>query len=446
VATKCPELSQIAIVADDAQLAAQLSCRFAEAGTYLAIFEQPRIVRPDREAEVIRCTNALARSKARTFIFAGLGTITATALSVAVPERRTHHVQASGDIEKLPLNLRELRGDPLVWGKDRIGIGLLKALRAKRGIIFADEPSPVESISPKSDHLVVCEEGDDLAQVIAANYAFATGAGLHLIPKVEEDRVDDILERFYGINEDRQNSASETLTTLRDEMRTLAGNIPVPPGGSITFITDGLPLGFAFGEAPSTHLFIYPDLGVTIAQGLAAEQPGAPGIRIVTLVNPDQSPAPEVETAVSLLRPHGVYLRGYEGRAADVTSVSDMIELFPYDLMIIATHCGDVSGYRWTYEYEDSEGYRRTLIVDIALGIGQTDVKDRLRVTQFMHFVSLDGVDWTDRKAKAKLYVGKAIIDFMARVGEGGDLKPVKKDTVPRVIGSAALATCRTQI
>src|ERR1019366_10291985 len=129
-----------------------------------------------------------------------------------------------------------------------------------------------------------------------------------------------------------------------------------------------------------------------------------------------------------------------EGRNADVSSVSDMVELFPYDLLLIATHCGDVSGYRWTYEFQDSEGYPRTLVVDIALGIGQTDVKDMLHVTQFMRFVSLDGVDWTDRKAKAKLYVGKAIDEFMERVREGGDLKPVKKDTVPRVIGSAALA------
>ena len=93
-----------------------------------------------------------------------------------------------------------------------------------------------------------------------------------------------------------------------------------------------------------------------------------------------------------------------------------MIELFPYDLLIIATHCGDVSGYRWTYKFEDSECYRRTLVVDIALGIGQTDERDILNVTQFMCFVSLDNVDWTDRKAKAELYVGNAIRDFMERV------------------------------
>src|SRR5690606_25643550 len=116
------------------------------------------------------------------------------------------------------------------------------------------------------------------------------------------------------------------------------------------------------------------DLGISILHGLSASQADSPGTRVATLVNPQTTPAPEIDVTVSLLRPHGVYLRKYEGPSADVTSINEMIELFPYDLLLIATHCGDVSGHRWTYEYEDSEGYLRTFVVDIALGIGRTEV------------------------------------------------------------------------
>jgi hypothetical protein len=440
VTAQYPEISEVSIIADDAYLAAQLSCVLAAPGKYLPILEQPRLSRPDRDAEVIRCMNALARSKAKNFIFAGLGNITSTALSVGIPAQKTIHVRTADDISSLPLQVRKLDREPLVWGKDRIGIGLLKALRARRTIFFTDDPSPAESIPPKSNHLVVCEEGDELAQVIAANFAFAVGAGLHLIPKVDEERAEQILERFYGINDNPEQSVSDALANLRQELRELAGPIPVPSGGSITFITDELPLGFAFPEVPSTHLFIYPDLGIAIVHGLSAEQPNSPGIRVATLVNPQTAPAPEIDAAVSLLRPHGIYLRKYEGPVADVTSVTEMIELFPYDLMLIATHCGDVSGYRWTYEFEDSEGYQRTFVVDIAIGIGRTNVKDLLNVTQFMRFISLDGVDWNNPAEKKKLYVGNAIRTFMELVRGKPELVPVKKDTVPRVLGSAALA------
>jgi hypothetical protein len=42
------------------------------------------------------------------------------------------------------------------------------------------------------------------------------------------------------------------------------------------------------------------------------------------------------------------------------------MELLPYDLMIIATDCGDVGDFRWTYKFTDSERIDRTLVVDIA--------------------------------------------------------------------------------
>ena len=124
-----------------------------------------------------------------------------------------------------------------------------------------------------------------------------------------------------------------------------------------------------------------------------------------------------------------------------MTSVSEMIELFPYDLLIIATHCGDVSGHRWTYDFTDSEGLPRKLVVDIALGIGRTEDDDLLQVTQFMRFVALDGVPWNDREQKAKLYVGTAMTDFMDLTRDSKDekLRPTIKDTVSRVIGSAAM-------
>jgi len=117
------------------------------------------------------------------------------------------------------------------------------------------------------------------------------------------------------------------------------------------------------------------------------------------------------------------------------------VELLPFDLLITATHCGDSSGYRWTYEFKDSEGIDRTLVVDIALGVQGTDDPEMLGVTQFMRFVSLDGVDWSDPAKAEKLYIGRAMIDFLDRVrtDSPNELQPVRKEDVPRVLGSAAL-------
>jgi hypothetical protein len=115
-----------------------------------------------------------------------------------------------------------------------------------------------------------------------------------------------------------------------------------------------------------------------------------------------------------------------------------MIELFPYDLLILATHCGDADGHRWTYKYTDSEGLNRTLVVDIALGIGDTEKDDLLAVTQFIRFHSLDGVLWDDPDRSERIRVGTALNDYAAWT-RAGKLEPVSKERIPRVQDSAAL-------
>jgi hypothetical protein len=311
-----------------------------------------------------------------------------------------------------------------------VGVGLLKALRAKQTIMFEDRPSPYEWIQSKSKHMVVCEDGKELSQVIAANHAFALDAGLFLIPEVDEGQAEDLLESFYKLyDRDSGVAPAQAQAKLSQQLLSLCGSLPIPEDGTITFVSK-LPLGFAYPEYPTTHLFEYPDLGCAVVNGFAAEQPRTPGTGVVVLVDPGTTPAPEIQTAIDLLAPRGAFIRVYQDRAANVRDVSDMMEYFPYDLLIIATHCGDSDGYRWTYEFADSEGLPRTLVVDLAVGFARTDDPNILKVGQYLRFISLDGVDWTDRVAKAKLYVGKAIIDFMGRERDSAtQLSPSKKTT-----------------
>jgi hypothetical protein len=438
---KCPPISDSFIFADDPKLAAQLSSVLSQPGFYLPVCDGPRMQRPDRDIEVVRRHNALGRTRANVAYMAGLPDDAFDALDRSLNSRRhitCHRISDPRDIESR--NLRKSGREPLIWGCDRIGIGLLKALRAGQEIKFNDEPSVYEWIASKGGHLVVCEEGEEIAQVIAANYAYALDAGLFLIPEVDKDQAEDILEGFYKLyDRDSGLTPAEAQARLTEELLTLCGSIPVPEGGAITFVGK-LPFGFAYPEHPSTHLFEYPDLGCAVINGFSAEQPRTPGTGVVVLVDPGTTPAPEIQAAVDLLEPRHAFVRVYQDRAANVRDVSDMIEHFPFDLLIIATHCGDSDGFRWTYEYVDSEGLNRKLVVDLAIGIERTDDPNMLRVGHFFRFVSLDGVDWTDRAAKSKMYVGNAIHDFNRLLGEGPrKLEPVQKETIGRVIGSSAM-------
>jgi hypothetical protein len=435
---KCPKLAPVTIVADDAYLAAHLSCAFARKGEYVPVVDGPRLTRPDANAEAIRRNNVVARAKSNLIILAGVSDESFRLLSQKIRSKRIRRVDHINDLDGLPYR-QTLNSAPLIWGKNRIGVGLLKALRSNTQIVFSDLASPTENIQSESGHLVVCEEGNDLSQVMAANYAFALRAGLVLIPEVPRQVSDEILERFYSSDQNREVPQSTIVDNLRSQIRRLCSFVEVPENGSITFITGSIPYGFAFPEAPSTHLFKYPDLGISIVNGFSAEQDGTPGVTVAALINPETVEAPELESTIRSLAPRGVFIREYKGRTATVQHISEMIEFFPYDLLMIATHCGDATGYRWTYEFTDSEGIDRTLVVDIAIGVASTNDDDMLNVLQFTNFVSLDGVDWHDPEKKEALYVGNAILDYVERTGEGGKLEPVKKEHIDRVTWSAAL-------
>lgn len=438
MAIRAPIVQPTVLISDDFHLAALVSCAAARRGTYFAVLDGPRLTRADHDAEVVRRNNVLARTNARQVVLGGLSDEAIDRLRDVLPLGLTTLVPTAAAAEALlPADI--VNKTPITWGSDCIGVGVLTALRDRTWIRFDDASPTTTYIAPTSDHLVVCEAGDALSEVIAANYAFSLGAGLQIIKPIPDETCDYLQERLYGILEQCEQSPTQVFREVLDELREHIGPVALPPSGAVTWISRKLALGLAYPERPSTHLFTYPDLGLAIANGLAAEQPGTPGVNVAVVVDPGTTQAAEIRATAEALAERRLLVRGLMGSSADVTAVSEDVDHFPYDLMIFSTHCGDSSGYRFSYEFDDTEGIARHLIVDIAVGIGRPSDNDddRLAVTELIYFRYLDGVDWNDPRKKETLYVGTAIKDFADR---RRSLEPTSKAQIPRVVGSAAMA------
>lgn len=434
---RTPPIADVMMIADDPYIAATASSLLAKPGFYLPVIEGPRMGRPNHETEVILCNNTVALSRCTRIVFAGLEAAAEAALTPYLRGNPAISLRSRLDIEKLA-KPEWISGKPLHWPKRAIAVGLLKALREHRQITFVDGADVQWSCSGKGDHLVVIEDNTEISQVIAANYAFSLGAGINIIPEVDEDVCENILAAFYGSNSDPEARQSEVLQSVQEKLRSLCKDVTFPKQGSVTFITNKLPFGFGFQEFPSTHLFRYPHLGAAVVNGLARERAPRRGMTISALVDPSpDANAPEIARARDLLSNRGSLVRTYRGRAATVRAFTELVEWVPYDFLLIATHCGDVDGHRWTYEYKDREGIDRTLVVDIALGIASTDEKDMLNVMTKQVFHSLDGVPW--REKEGRIYVGHAVQDWLSLIQQEDELQPVKKENVDRVYGSAAL-------
>jgi hypothetical protein len=75
-----------------------------------------------------------------------------------------------------------------------LALAFSKRLGLRSLIWFEEGESSREELPLKSDHLVVCEQGEELSEVIAANYAYALGADLVLVPERTRDEAEEFLE------------------------------------------------------------------------------------------------------------------------------------------------------------------------------------------------------------------------------------------------------------
>lgn len=434
-----PVLHSAIIIGDDPKLAARLSALLAQKGKYLPVIDGPRIARGDAEAEVIRRNNAVARSGASKIVMANLPKEVAARFSGHFPSKMTFNIDVVNATTHKTLGLHGRTGEAMRWGKENIGIGLLRALQAKSPIEFFDDYSyQIQNryAPAQGDHLVVCEDGNELSQVIAANYAYAIGAGLFLISAVDKDKAEAICEEFYAAYENRHESMSSILARLSERLKNLAGDIPLSDVRGITFISSEIPWGFAFRQVPTSHLFIYPDLGISIINGVAAEQPNSQRMRVAAVVDPATIPSTEVERMAEALAERGIFVRGFRGPNATVNDILRMLELFPYDLLLIATHCGDASGWRETYRFIDGEGKPRVLVMDTAIAVSSVPDREKLEVIFFERFVSLDGVDWNNKIELEKI-IGNSVNDFFKE--RPGDRRADERVKISRVALSAAM-------
>lgn len=437
---QAPQLPSLLIIADDPYLAAQASAVFAKKGYYTPVIDAPRLARHDRINEVIRRTNIAARYQPKSIVLAGATEEVKEAFKGHLPLKRLDYISSIEELKTAKAQPETWPQGQFTWGKNDIGLGLLQALRNKQEIVFTDQVMPRAAVNPEHEHMVVCEDGDALAQVIAANYAFSINAGLCIVPEVPDQESEDICESFYSSAEPGQFTQTERLEHLKSKLRDWCKDVPIDGKRQLTFVTRKVPWGFAFPEVPTTHIFSYPDMGISILNAIIAEQPDMLGLTFSLLIDPQQVQANEISAVAKSFRERGILIKVLQGAGANVSMVSKNVALMPYDFLVISTHCGDSSGWQWTYEYRDSEGIDRTLVIDVAAGFGSIpNDEDKYEVMMFSRFVSLDGVDWNDPLAKEKLYVGTAIIDYINRTGKLYDLEPVKKEEIPRVVGSSAL-------
>lgn len=434
-----PSFEKVAIVGDDPHLVAVVASLFTRPSRYLPIIDGPRMGRSDWSNEVIRRSNALAKAGSRRVIATGLPAESARHLSQGWPDGLLIQVKSAEEAEIALKGWVKTPDERMPWGKDNLGVGLLLARRSKKQLQIVDEASPTTGFVSGGAHLlIVCEQGDELAQVTSSNLAFALDAAFLVISELSDQECDDWMEEIYAL--DSGPHVSNRFEAICRRARQRLPSFNFDQFRQILFVTNGFPWGVSVPECVTTHMFVYPDLGRSIVEGMWASQEPSRSARNALLIHPQQVTGSEIEAIAKSLEANRTLCRIESDQRATVSRVDQLFDSVPFDIIVLSTHAGDVSGERDTYEFVDSEGHKRRLIVDEAVGFGYDQKSKKVLVKQFHRFHELDGVSWVDHAAKKNLYVGTAIQSWvdLGDVAERRKFR-VHSEPISRVRGSMAL-------
>jgi hypothetical protein len=391
---------QVACIAEDARLAATVSSLVGEEGEYICVLQGPRMGRLDKDNEVIRRCTGIAKLWPSLVLLAGLGEEAEAGFRSILPKGIISSVKTVHDAISLlaAVNRRALAGE-LRCRTSEMGLGLLWAKRQRKLLILDDAAPALQfSIIPPADHLVVLDDHDPIVQVIAANYAYSIGADLALIP----ERDDTLREQVYAEldqrvafrGEARGQRSQRSLVALQ---ATIEPTLRFGPREFVTFITKGFPYGYFYHDAPSTHLFSEPQLGELINAGIYWAR-AEPYLTAAVLIDPGHLPGSETRVVGRTLDSEGVIVFSVLDDKANVENTRLFIEAFPYDLLFICSHCGEVEGEQLTMRVPDRNGVAHVIEVDEAVQFGSvafgSQPSKNVQVHQLLRPVSIDGTDW----------------------------------------------------
>jgi len=417
-----PSLCREALcITGDPLIGAVVSSYFNSEQEYFILLEPPRMERPDYTNEIIRRNNVIAKLQPKFIILAGLED---NSLNECKKLSHPSQILIIDSLEDVDHELKKIRHfyftQNIYCSKSDLPLGLLIAKTLKGKLCIDEKATPITTLFSKYlsklSHCIILDDLNAYSPVIAANYSFSLKASLKFFPQMNRDRVehvyDALLDRVEFSNLPRGQKAQSELSKIEIDLEKL--EIQLKDAEFVTYITVGLPYGYFYPEIPSTHLFSRPDLGLCIFSAIYHKL-NVRTTRSAILLDPGHFEKSETDFMFQELTDGGVYTILLSGREAKSNLVRNFIEHFPYDLLFICSHGGEIPGKRLTIEFDDSKGESHTIVIDHATGFSLTGrgegEKAEVEVVTFIGFVELDGIDCRTKRSNEK-NTGNIISDF----------------------------------
>lgn len=369
-------------------LAAVISSHLFVPATYLPVFLMRRVSIPrtddpafmsesylayamGEEDGVLIC-NALARMGWPNYlIIAGLNAAQKSYLDLR-GKSKIIEIQDAAEIEAklLPLGIRK-KGMLRCKTSDLLN-GLFVAQTVQKKLVIDEQASPVPEVVRLRRGMVVVESVLDASPVIAINYANSVGASVLVVECLPKHEGRDVQ---VWIQEWKEKDDHKQFEKLNAAIQRRIGGMSFRQFEYVTFFTEGLPYSLILENViPCSYVHLSLRADLFIINNILLFKDGEP-FHASVVFSPTFFPDEETNLLCDLLKGRNHYVRALVGNGANLANFGFHAECFPYDLLHICSHGGEVDGYEMSEQFVDADG--RPHIVEFEEVIGVTPVPDK---------------------------------------------------------------------
>ncbi len=319
-------------------------------------------------------------------------------------------------IDLIDLILKEIAGkeEYYICNETDIYNGLFLANKADKMLKIDNDLEKIDINIYQESGIVVIEDISAVSMVIAINYALSINASISVInkPKINKEEVHDLIEKWKVTGEDRyfRDLSAEIYPSIED--------IDFSRFAYATFFTSSIPYSLIINNIiPITYVNNLYQPGFFIFNNIYFERKEQIYSSIV--FSPLEFGKDEETTyVVNKLKENNYYIKELIGEDASSYNISYYVREFPFEILHICSHGGEIDGSEHREEFIDRDENHHIVEYDEVISIILHEGEELHEVLVVHIWKTFDGFIWKSKELDDQNYPHYIFIDMIEGINK----------------------------
>jgi len=396
---------------DEPVLSAIVSSYVSKKGFYTPMFEFYSVTSADSnkfDSEIDE--HHLTRSRARQFNIKIGNTIRRlrgcdNILLIGLTENQRSYLKFPKDYNVIEINdINDVtfilgsmveKSNILSCKESQIYDGLVQALSSDSILNIDDNADDIVPVINNNGGIVVIENVDKAGVIIAINYGISINVNIIVSNplKIGKRKISALIEEWKNGD---QNSFNDLSSYIYPNIE----NIELKDYDFATFFTEGAPYSLILKNIiPISHVHLHLNPDFFIFNNLYFENAQTPYSAVV--FSPLEFKDEETNFVIDELSKKSYYVKELIGENATSHNINYHVREYPFNLLHICSHGGEIDGYRVKHKFIDSNGDEHTVEYDEVVSFAPSKLEKDVPITFKKIWKKFDGYVWRSKELKA---------------------------------------------